>query len=115
MVQLLESGNLVVRDQASGAHLWQSFDHPSNTLLLGMKTGKNLWTGAEWYITSWRSATDPSPGPYRRGTETKALPENALWHNGVKKYHTGPWNGVHFNGCWANNPRSCTGHSLTSV
>ncbi|XBI59049.1 hypothetical protein VPH35_040185 [Triticum aestivum] len=28
----------------------------------------------------------------------KALPENALWHDGVNKYRTGPWNGVHFNG-----------------
>ncbi|KAM0858070.1 hypothetical protein ACQ4PT_048042 [Festuca glaucescens] len=98
VAELLDSGNLVVRDRASSLHLWQSFDHPSNTLLPGMKTGKNLWTGAEWYITSWRSSTDPSPGPYRRGTETEGLPENAVWRGNVKKYRTGPWNGLYFNG-----------------
>jgi hypothetical protein len=100
VAQLLESGNLVVfHDQNSSAVLWQSFDHPSNTLLPGMKTGKNLWTGAEWYLTSWRSADDPAPGPYRRGTETGGgLLENVLWHGGAKKYRTGPWNGLWFNG-----------------
>ncbi|PNT61936.1 receptor-like serine/threonine-protein kinase SD1-8 [Brachypodium distachyon] len=104
--QLLDSGNLVIRDGATSADsqlpmiLWQSFDHPSNTLLPGMKTGKNRWTGAEWHITSWRSPTDPSPGPYRRGTETKkgSLPENAIWNGRAKTYRTGPWNGVYFNG-----------------
>ncbi|KAJ1272969.1 hypothetical protein BS78_06G244000 [Paspalum vaginatum] len=99
VARLLESGNLVVsRDQNSSAVLWQSFDHPSNTLLPGMKTGKNLWTGDEWYLTSWRSANDPSPGPYWRGTETSGLPENVVWHGDVKKYRTGPWNGLWFNG-----------------
>ncbi|KAL6651961.1 hypothetical protein ACP70R_010886 [Stipagrostis hirtigluma subsp. patula] len=97
--RLLESGNLVVlREQNSSTVLWQSFDHPSNTLLPGMKTGKNLWTGAEWYLTSWRSASDPAPGPYRRGTQTSGLPENALWRGDVKTYRTGPWNGLWFNG-----------------
>jgi hypothetical protein len=101
VAHLLDSGNLVVGEVASsedGLLLWQSFDHPSNTLLPGMKTGKNLWTGAEWYITSWRSPTDPSPGPYRRGTQTQGLPENAVWRGGVKTYRTGPWNGLYFNG-----------------
>uniref|UniRef100_R7W9K6 Receptor-like serine/threonine-protein kinase n=1 Tax=Aegilops tauschii TaxID=37682 RepID=R7W9K6_AEGTA len=53
--QLQESGNLVLHDQRSKTILWQSFDHPSNTLLPGMKMGKNLWTGDEWYLTSWRA------------------------------------------------------------
>ncbi|KAM0897161.1 hypothetical protein ACQ4PT_022729 [Festuca glaucescens] len=97
VAELLDSGNLVVRDRASSLHLWQSFDHPSNTLLPGMKTGKNLWTGAE-YITSWCSSTDRSPGPYRRGTETEGLPENTVWRGNVKTYRTGPWNGLYFNG-----------------
>ncbi|RCV35610.1 LOW QUALITY PROTEIN: hypothetical protein SETIT_7G253100v2 [Setaria italica] len=99
VARLLHSGNLVVlRHRNSSAVLWQSFDHPSNTLLPGMKTGKNLWTGAEWYLTSWRSANDPAPGPYRRGTQTAGLPENVVWHGGAKKYRTGPWNALWFNG-----------------
>jgi hypothetical protein len=71
--QLLESGNLVVRDQSSGDVLWQWFDHPSNTFLAGMKFGKNLRTGAEWIITSWRASNDPAPGVYRRALDTRVL------------------------------------------
>lgn len=37
---LSDNGNLVLRDGHSGLVLWQSFDHPSNTLLPGDET---LW------------------------------------------------------------------------
>lgn len=99
--QLLNSGNLVVRDggsSSSGAILWQSFDHPSNTMLSGMKLGKNKWTGAEWYLTSWRSADDPSPGAYRRALDTSGLPELVVWQGNVRTYRNGPWNGRWFSG-----------------
>ncbi|XP_066350575.1 G-type lectin S-receptor-like serine/threonine-protein kinase At4g27290 [Miscanthus floridulus] len=92
--QLLESGNLVVRDQSSGDVFWQWFDHPSNTLLAGMKFGKNLRTGTEWIITSWRASNDPAPGDYRRVLDTRGLPDAFSWQGNVKKYRTGPWNGL---------------------
>ncbi|EAZ32107.1 hypothetical protein OsJ_16302 [Oryza sativa Japonica Group] len=99
VVQLLDSGNLVVRNGSGGdAYLWQSFDQPSDTLLPGMKMGKSLWSGQEWFITAWRSADDPSPGDYRRTLATDGLPELVLWRGGggggaTKVYRTGPWNG----------------------
>ncbi|KAF7019312.1 hypothetical protein CFC21_032503 [Triticum aestivum] len=96
--QLLVSGNLVVHNGSSDVSLWQSFDHPSDTLLPDMKLGKNRWTGAEWQLTSWRSADDPAPGDYRRTLETKGLPELVVWRGNVKTYRTGPWNGLYFNG-----------------
>lgn len=99
-VQLQESGNLVVHDHGSKTILWQSFDHPTNTLLPGMKMGKNLWTGDEWYLSSWRSPDDPSPGDFRRVLDysTTWLPELILWQRDAKAYRTGPWNGRWFNG-----------------
>ncbi|KAB8097114.1 hypothetical protein EE612_025765 [Oryza sativa] len=100
--QLLESGNLVVSDRGNGGAgavvVWQSFDHPCDTLLPGMKIGKNLWTGAEWYLSSWRSSGDPSPGNYRYRTDTKGVPENVLWDGDGEVYRTGPWNGLWFSG-----------------
>ncbi|OEL25485.1 G-type lectin S-receptor-like serine/threonine-protein kinase [Dichanthelium oligosanthes] len=96
--QLLDNGNLVVRDRGSSTILWQSFDHPSNTLLSGMKLGKNMWTGAEWYLTAWSSADDPSPGAYRRVLDTSGLPELIVWHGNVRTYSAGPWNGRWFSG-----------------
>jgi hypothetical protein len=100
--RLLESGNLVVMmsddPSSSGVILWQSFDHPSNTLLPGMKIGKNLWTGGGWSLSSWRSPRDPSPGRYRYTTDARGVPENVLWDGDVERYRTGPWNGLWFSG-----------------
>ncbi|KAK1391764.1 Bulb-type lectin domain-containing protein [Heracleum sosnowskyi] len=63
VLQLLDSGNLVVRDETDSApdnYLWQSFDFPGNTHLPGAKLGWNLKTGLERYLTSWKSDDDPS-------------------------------------------------------
>uniref|UniRef100_A0A6N2MSN2 non-specific serine/threonine protein kinase n=1 Tax=Salix viminalis TaxID=40686 RepID=A0A6N2MSN2_SALVM len=65
VAQLLDSGNLVVKEKGDNNlenPLWQSFDHPSDTLLPEMKLGRNRITGMERYITSWKSADDPSRG-----------------------------------------------------
>ncbi|KAM3370578.1 hypothetical protein ACQJBY_018108 [Aegilops geniculata] len=97
VAQLLESGNLVIREEASHTIVWQSFDYLSDTLLPGMKMGRNRWTGSEWYLSSWRSADDPSPA-YRFVTEVNGLPDNTLWDGSTKVYRTGPWNGLRFSG-----------------
>jgi hypothetical protein len=96
--QLLESGNLVVHEQSSGTILWQSFDHPSNTLLDGMRLGRNPQTGAEWSLTSWRTPNDPRPGDWRLVMDDKGLPDCVTWQGNVKKSRTGPWNGLRFSG-----------------
>ncbi|CAD6262120.1 unnamed protein product [Miscanthus lutarioriparius] len=96
--RLLESGNLVVQDQSGGDVLWQSFDHPSNTLLAGMRFGKDPQTGAEWFLTSWRASNDPTPGDYRRVLDTRGLLDSVSWKGNAKKYRTGPWNGLWFSG-----------------
>ncbi|GFZ05520.1 hypothetical protein Acr_17g0010920 [Actinidia rufa] len=67
VAQLLESGNLVVKDLKAndpGHLVWQSFDYPGDTFLPGMKLGKNLVTGQEWYLSSWKSDNDPARGPW---------------------------------------------------
>ncbi|KAF7019328.1 hypothetical protein CFC21_032517 [Triticum aestivum] len=99
--KLLESGNLVVvrdEEEGSGAVLWQSFDHPSNTLIAGMRLGRNPQTGAEWSLRSWRSPEDPATGDCRRAMDTRGLPDCVSWRGDVKKYRTGPWNGLWFSG-----------------
>ncbi|KAM0927736.1 hypothetical protein ACQ4PT_002674 [Festuca glaucescens] len=96
--QLLENGNLVVSNESSGAVLWQSFDHPSNTLIAGMRLGRNPQTGAEWSLTSWRSPADPATGDCRRAMDTRGLPDCVSWRGNAKKYRTGPWNGLWFSG-----------------
>jgi hypothetical protein len=55
---LSDTGNLVLKNMASEV-LWQSFDHPTDTLLPGMKVEDDK-TG--WSLTSWKNIEDPSPG-----------------------------------------------------
>ncbi|WJX93842.1 hypothetical protein P8452_75330 [Trifolium repens] len=101
VAQLLDSGNLVIRDEKetnSEAYLWQSFDHPSDTILPGMKLGWNLITHTETRMTSWKSPDDPSPGNFYWGSLLYNYPEQYLMQ-GTKKYvRVGPWNGLHFSG-----------------
>ncbi|KAL4282073.1 hypothetical protein GQ457_03G023680 [Hibiscus cannabinus] len=60
---LLDSGNLVFRDENSSI-LWQSFDFPAHTFLPRMKLGYGRRIGKTWLYVSWRSSNDPSPGNF---------------------------------------------------
>ncbi|KAK8651821.1 hypothetical protein V6N13_141400 [Hibiscus sabdariffa] len=67
VAQLLDSGNLVVKDDRDKSFIWQSFDHPCDTLLPGMKLGKDLVTEQYRYLSSWKSSDDPAPGNFTFG------------------------------------------------
>ncbi|KAK2969388.1 hypothetical protein RJ640_001303 [Escallonia rubra] len=100
VAQLLDSGNLVVRDTLTddGNFLWQSFDYPSDTLLPGMKLGKDFETGLERYLSTWKSNDDPSPGDFTYHCEPRGYPQNVMRKGSVEQYRTGSWNGVRFSG-----------------
>ncbi|CAL5390591.1 unnamed protein product [Camellia sinensis] len=100
VAQLMESGNLVVRDanDQSGHFLWQSFDYPCDTLLPGMKLGKNFVTGLERHLSSWKSSDDPAPGEFTYRCDPQGYPQNILSRGSVELFRTGPWNGIGFTG-----------------
>ncbi|KAI8557704.1 hypothetical protein RHMOL_Rhmol04G0030500 [Rhododendron molle] len=109
VAQLFDSGNMVVRnadDEVRAVNLlWQSFDYPGNTLLPGMKLGKNFLTGQEWYISSWKSDDDPGEGAFTFVLDTHGYPQMFL-RKGTADYlyGSGPWNGVQFSGISDSNP-----------
>ncbi|KAK6934351.1 S-locus glycoprotein domain [Dillenia turbinata] len=99
--QLLDSGNLVLRDfnsTNSQDYLWQSFDSVSDTFIPGKKQGSNLKTGEEWYIQSWKSLDDPFPGDFTYKLENPEFPQLFIRKQGVKQLRIGPWNGIRFTG-----------------
>ncbi|XP_021749674.1 G-type lectin S-receptor-like serine/threonine-protein kinase At4g27290 [Chenopodium quinoa] len=101
VAQLLDSGNLVVRDQNDGNldnFLWQSFDYPCDSQLPGMKLGRDLVTGFDRFLTSWKSSDDPSPGSYTYRINPQGYPQPFLMKDGVVQFRDGPWNGVWFSG-----------------
>ncbi|ESW03779.1 hypothetical protein PHAVU_011G041400 [Phaseolus vulgaris] len=57
-LKLLDSGNLVLIDDSQTTYLWQSFQHPTDTFLPGMKMDATL------SLTCWRNSADPTPGSF---------------------------------------------------
>ncbi|XLU48951.1 hypothetical protein S245_043765 [Arachis hypogaea] len=99
IVQLLNSGNLVLRDEKVNdfeSYLWQSFDYPSDTLLPGMKIGWNLKNGLNRQLSAWKNWDDPSPGDFTWGIVLGTTPELVIWKGTTKYYRSGPWNGERF-------------------
>ncbi|KAI5555773.1 hypothetical protein BDE02_19G106500 [Populus trichocarpa] len=60
LAKLLDSGNLVFGDSNTllTTTLWQSFDHPTDTFLSGMKMSGNR------KLISWKSQVDPKEGNF---------------------------------------------------
>ncbi|KAK4485098.1 hypothetical protein RD792_007707 [Penstemon davidsonii] len=101
VAQLLDSGNLVVKDandDNSDYFIWESFNYPTDTLLPGMKLGWNFVTNLEVYLSSWKNSDDPATGDYTYHCDPSGYPQNVFRKGGVELYRTGPWNGVRFNG-----------------
>ncbi|KAI3498871.1 hypothetical protein L1887_34657 [Cichorium endivia] len=104
ILQLLESGNLVVTDcnnQSCGGYIWESFDHPGDTLLPGMELSLDYGSTLRYRaITSWRKKDDPSDGDFKFGFDRSVqAPQLVLTkENGVRLSRWGPWDGQKFSG-----------------
>ncbi|KAK1355494.1 G-type lectin S-receptor-like serine/threonine-protein kinase [Heracleum sosnowskyi] len=102
-LQLLDTGNLVLRDEDQDINdvedfSWQSFDHPGDTQLPGMKFGIDLVTGINRYYTSWKSADDPSPGSFTYRLDYNGYPQLLLRKGSVIWSRIGPWTGYQYSG-----------------
>ncbi|KAL7088805.1 hypothetical protein ACP275_13G150200 [Erythranthe tilingii] len=107
---LTETGNLVLRGGSDNSNsnsnlnsnsnrlLWQSFDHPTDTFLPNMEVHMNIEEGEKRVFTSWKSATDPSPGNYTMGVDPRGSPQIVIWEGRNRRWRTGHWNGFVFIG-----------------
>ncbi|XP_048131402.1 G-type lectin S-receptor-like serine/threonine-protein kinase At1g61370 [Rhodamnia argentea] len=83
---LLDSGKFILQD--ANSKIWESFENPTDTLLPSMKMGVNVRTGAQKYLVSWRSDSDPSPGSFSTGMTWEMPPQPFTW-NGLIPYWRG--------------------------
>ncbi|XP_024027464.1 G-type lectin S-receptor-like serine/threonine-protein kinase At4g27290 [Morus notabilis] len=111
ILQLLDSGNLVVQEEQNGnleGYLWQSFDYPGNTMLPGMKLGWDLRKGFNRQFSAWRNWNDPCPGDFTSGIEIdvqqQTFPDIYMWKGGEKHHRAGPWNGLGTSGMPVSRP-----------
>ncbi|PRQ19871.1 putative protein kinase RLK-Pelle-DLSV family [Rosa chinensis] len=81
---LLDNGNFVVKDDM-GAHMWESSNNPSDSLLPSM-------VGKQIFLTSWRSDNDPSTGIFKAGYSAELPSQSFIWINGsIPYWRSGPW------------------------
>ncbi|BAT09312.1 receptor-like serine/threonine-protein kinase SD1-8 [Oryza sativa Japonica Group] len=89
---LMNTGNLVVRSP-NGTALWQSFEHPTDSFLPGMKLRMMYTTRASDRLVSWRGPGDPSPGSFSYGGDTDTLLQVFMWNGTRPVMRDGPWTG----------------------
>ncbi|KAM7484813.1 hypothetical protein LguiA_000822 [Lonicera macranthoides] len=99
VARLLESGNFVVgNDGDTQDYIWQSFDYPSNTFMPRMKLGRNLVSGVDRYLSSYKTNNNPSGGDYKFQLDPHGFPQLFLMKDSVEEFRSGPWNGLRFSG-----------------
>ncbi|KAJ4953699.1 hypothetical protein NE237_030531 [Protea cynaroides] len=101
-----DTGNFALTE--NGSTLWESFDHPCNTLIPNMKLGGNDELGISLTLTSWTNDNNPTPGKFFLRRNRAPLEQIYVMMgsqitivNGsgeVKYWSSGPWNGRSFSG-----------------
>ncbi|CAJ1961486.1 unnamed protein product [Sphenostylis stenocarpa] len=100
IAKLLDSGNFVLMDGKNSdpdSYIWQSFDNPTDTMLPGLKLGWDKNLGINRYLTSWKSANDPSPGNFTFRFDQKEFPELVIRQGTNITFRSGIWDGIRFN------------------
>ncbi|KAH6836444.1 hypothetical protein C2S53_016503 [Perilla frutescens var. hirtella] len=92
VLHLLDTGNLQVVVENSTS-IWQSFDYPCDTRLPGMKMVEDPVTGESKYLTSWKSADDPSMGDFSYRIENLGLSQTVIVKGAQKRNRVVFWNG----------------------
>ncbi|KAF0897718.1 hypothetical protein E2562_000434 [Oryza meyeriana var. granulata] len=100
------TGNFILRSLADNAIIWQSFDHPTDTLLPGMNLRLSHNTHPLQRLTSWKGIQDPSPGPFSYGADPSNLLQRFIWHYSMPHRRSPVWNGYLLLGNYMNNLNS---------
>ncbi|KAM3390996.1 hypothetical protein ACQJBY_012567 [Aegilops geniculata] len=94
---LLDTGNLVLRSP-NGTVIWQSFDHPTDTILPGMRFLLSYKGRVMGRLVAWKGPDDPSVGDFSFGLDPDLDMQMVTWH-GAKLYcRISVWNGASVSG-----------------
>ncbi|XP_048232704.1 G-type lectin S-receptor-like serine/threonine-protein kinase At4g03230 isoform X2 [Ricinus communis] len=80
--KLMDFGNLVLSNQLART-TWQSFEHPTDTFLPGMRMDQNLM------LTSWTSKIDPAPGQFTFKLHQKEKNQFTIWNHFIPHWISG--------------------------
>ncbi|KAB2060460.1 hypothetical protein ERO13_A10G018200v2 [Gossypium hirsutum] len=96
---LRDTGNLVLSNTDTSKVHWQSFEHPTDTFLPGMRAPVSSLIGEFHVFRSWKSSNDPSLGNFTMGVDPNGGPQIIIWdQNKGRRWRSGQWNSVIFTG-----------------
>ncbi|CAL5063003.1 unnamed protein product [Urochloa decumbens] len=93
VVVLMNTGNLILRSP-SGMVLWQSFDHPTDMFLPGMKIWKSHKTHEGNRLVSWNGPDDPSLGAFSASWETDPFIQAFIRNGSLPEWRSPVWTGA---------------------
>ncbi|OQU82403.1 G-type lectin S-receptor-like serine/threonine-protein kinase B120 isoform X2 [Sorghum bicolor] len=115
---LLDTGNLVLQ-LSNGTVVWQSFDHPTDTILPGMRflmIHRARPAAAAGRLVSWRGPADPSTGDFSFGLDSVSNLQLMVWHGADPYCRIGVWNGVSVSGgMYASSPSSMVYQTIVNT
>ncbi|CAM0913433.1 unnamed protein product [Alopecurus aequalis] len=85
------TGNFILRSSADSSILWQSFDHPTDTLLPGMNLRLSHKMHPLQQLVSWKSQQNPSPGDFSYSADPDNLLQNFIWHGSMPHRRSPVW------------------------
>ena len=98
IAQLSDIANLVLIQNSTKTVIWQSFDHPTDTLIQHLRLGFDRRTNQSWSIQSWKTDDDPAPGAFTVKFSTTGKPQLFLYNKNIPWWRGGSWNGELFMG-----------------
>ncbi|KAK2393357.1 G-type lectin S-receptor serine/threonine-protein kinase [Trifolium repens] len=102
IVQLQNTGNLVLQENSTDRIIWSSFKDPTDTFIPNIIISTNQITGERVEATSWKSPSDPAIGNFTGGLERLSAPEIFIWNRKKPSWRSGPWNNQNFLGLRTN-------------
>ncbi|PNY00164.1 G-type lectin S-receptor-like serine/threonine-protein kinase, partial [Trifolium pratense] len=94
IAQLLDIANLVLMINNTKTGIWQSFDHPTDTLLPYLKLGFDRKTNRSWSLRSWKTDDDPGNGAFTVKFSTIGKPQLFMYNHDLPWWRGGHWNGA---------------------
>jgi hypothetical protein len=87
---LLDTGNFILQSR-NFTQIWQSFDHPTDTILPGFKLWANYKTHTALRIVAWKDSQDPSTGKFILSRDPSTGLQILIWRETSLYWRSGLW------------------------
>ncbi|CAL5054011.1 unnamed protein product [Urochloa decumbens] len=98
-VGVLQSSGRFVLQLPDGTHVWQSLDHPTDTILPNFKLWTNYKAHAAVRVVAWKGPEDPSSGEFALSGDPDSWGLQIIICRGrTRSWRSGVWNGASASG-----------------